>query len=276
MSRPPNTVKVSSMIAESELPRHEAERLLVAVTGRPRAWMIGDPEVSERWAAAFFELADRRRRGEPLQYLEGTVQFGPIELLVDPRVLIPRPETEQLFEIAIDLISDVAAPVVVDLCTGSGNVALAIKHARPDSDVYATDVSAEAIEVAEANARRTGLQAVFHIGSTYDPLDPALRGGVDLIAANPPYVAAGEVDTLPVDVRDHEPRAALVAGESGDEVLAEIAAGAADWLAPGGWLICEINEYRAEQALALLASLDTAIRNDLAGRPRFVIGRLIP
>ncbi len=129
----------------------------------------------------------RRRSEEPLQYIEGTASFGPIEVTVDPRVLIPRPETEQLFELARDAVD--RPKVIIDLCTGSGNLAIALKATFPNAIVYATDLSSDAVDVARANARRAGLDvSVFH-GDLFEPLPDHLAGRVDLIVSNPPYIA---------------------------------------------------------------------------------------
>ncbi len=267
-------VAPSTLLAESGLPRHESERLLQAVTGRSRMALLGG-EVSEEEAVEFGRLAAARRSGEPLQYLEGSVQFGPLELAADRRALIPRPETEQLWELAVKALEGTPAPVVVDLCTGSGNLALALQHAFPDAVVYATDISAAALELAGENATRTGLRGVHLLhGDLFSPLPQHLMGRVDLVIANPPYLAAAEFAGLPGDVRDHEPPGALVAGETGDEVLALIAASAGEWLRPGGVVMCEISEFGSERARELFAAYRAEIRNDLAGRARFVIGTL--
>ncbi len=253
----------------SDLPHHEVERLLGKATGRSRSDLLLAVPVSEADREAFAALVDRRRGGEPLQYLEERIPFGPIEVSVDPRVLVPRPETEQLFELATRALAE--PTVIVDLCTGSGNLALALKHAFPDAVVYATDRSADAVAVAEENAREAGLDITVFTGDLFEPLPEHLHGQVDLIVANPPYLAEEEFVDLPVDVRDHEPRMALVAGPTGDEVLAAIAGEAFEWLAPGGVIVCEISEFRGAEALALFAALDGVVESDLAGKDRFVV-----
>ena len=268
---------VSSLLSEvPDLADHEARRLINAATGLRAAGLLGDPVVSSEAAARFRGFVERRRRGEPLQYIEGSVQFGPIELLADRRALIPRPETERLWEIASSLIADVADPVIVDLCTGSGNLALAHKHDRPEAGVIGVDASPLAIDLAQENADRLGLEVQFFVGDLFAPLPPGVRGTVDLLVSNPPYVAAGE--TLPAEVVDHEPPLALVSGPSGTEVLARIAAGLRTWLRPGGCVVCEIGETQGAECLRLFAEFDPRIEPDLAGRPRFVIGRapLVP
>jgi release factor glutamine methyltransferase len=265
---------VTGLVAASCLPSHEAVRLVQAASGLSRAALASAPALDPATVERFAALVERRRAGVPLQYLEGTAAFGPLELAVDGRALIPRPETEVLWDEAVRMLGE-AGPgtVIVDLCTGSGNLALALKHAFPAAQVYATDLSAEALALAKENAARTGLDVVFIEGDLFDPLPATLRGRVDLLVANPPYVAESEVAALPAEVRDHEPRLALVAGPEGDEVLARIAADAYWWLGVGGWLLCEIGETQAARARDLFAALDTRIVADAAGRDRIVVGR---
>lgn len=259
------------LLGSSGLPRHEAERLLMAATGLDRAGLAAE-RIDEGDVAAFARLAARRRAGEPLQYLEGTVQFGPVELIADRRALIPRPETEQLWELAVGSISDPPG-VVVDLCTGSGNLALALKHRFPAASVFATDASEEALGLAAENQAHTGLEVEWCLGDLFAALPESVMGRVDLLVANPPYLSEGEVAELPVDVREHEPRRALVSGSSGDEVLARIAARAERWLRPGGVIACEISEFRAEGAVRLFRRYGGRVLPDLTGKPRFVLGR---
>ncbi|MDP8957628.1 MAG: peptide chain release factor N(5)-glutamine methyltransferase [Actinomycetota bacterium] len=260
-----------------DLPRHEAVRLRAAVTGRSRAALALDPSLTSEQAGRLAELVRRRLEGEPLQYLEATVQFGPLELAADRRALIPRPETEQLWQMAVEALGEAGRDtVIVDLCTGSGNVALALKHSFPQARVLATDISSEALSLAEENAARTGLEVELLQGDLFGPLPGSLRGRVDLLVANPPYVSESEMAALAPEVRQHEPREALVAGPSGDEMLARIAEDAGWWLGTGGHLFCEIAEMRAERARELFASWDAEIRPDLAGRSRIVMARPRP
>ena len=169
-------------------------------------------------------LIARRLAGEPLQYIEGTAPFASLDLVVDERVLIPRPETEGLFEIATRMVR--TPEVIVDLCTGSGALALALKKTFPGAAVFATDISPDAVEVATVNRFRTGLQVYIAEGDLFDPLPAAIVGTVDLIVANPPYVAEVDFLGLPRDVQK-EPRIALVSGPSGLEVIQRIGAVAA-------------------------------------------------
>lgn len=263
----------AELAAASGLPDHEAWRLLEAVVGDRRPDLMGTVLTAEV-AARFEALAARRRRKEPLQYLEGTVQFGSLTLLCDDRALIPRPETEGLWEQAVESLG-LAGPgtIIVDLCTGSGNLALALKHSFPQAQVYGVDVSPAALSLAKENAALTGLDVTFLQGDLFEALPPALKGRVDLVVANPPYVAEDEFDELPAEVRDHEPRTALVAGPAGTEALAAIAEESYWWLGVGGWVLCEIGENQGDEAQRLFAGFDREVRCDLAGRPRYLVAR---
>lgn len=263
------------LLNEPEVPLHEAERLLAVAMGRSRHQLRAEAVVDAEAAQRYLDLVQKRLAGIPLQHLEGTVQFGPIDLRTDGRALVPRPETERLWEEAGAALGE-AGPgtVIVDLCTGGGNLALALKHRFPLAQVYATDLAGEALALAEENAAALQLDVMFLHGDLFAPLPSELYGRVDLLVANPPYVTEAEFDRLPVDVRDHDPRQALVAGPRGDEVLAQIAADAYWWMGTGGWLFCEIGETQSERALELFgAYLDVEVRPDLTGRPRILVGR---
>jgi release factor glutamine methyltransferase len=243
------------------LPDHEVRRL------RSVASTAEDPD------AAYRQLVRRRLEGEPLQYLEGTAAFGPFDLVVDPRVLVPRPETEQLWELACRTVAHPG--VIVDLGTGSGALAVALARRFPKARVVAVDASAAAADVARLNADRLDVRVDVVVGDLFQPLPPDLAGTVDLLVSNPPYVADSEWAQLPADVR-REPRSALVAGPTGTEILDRIAREVPRWLAPGGWVLCEIGaaqgaHCRREFEEAGLA--DVEIRADLTGRDRFVMGR---
>ena len=202
-----------------ELPDHEVRRLrAVAAT-----------------QGHFDALVAARDAGEPLQYLEGSVQFGPVEVAVDARVLIPRPETEYMFDLASK--AAVAPRVIVDLCTGSGALALAMKHVFRDARVIGTDNSVAALSVAQSNG--TGVEWLQ--GDLFAALPDDLQGEIDLLVANPPYVATGEWETLPTDVR-REPVEALVAGPKGTEVVQRILSELEVWMSPGGQGWVEIGE----------------------------------
>lgn len=214
------------------------------------------------------ELVARRVEGEPLQYLEGTAQFGSVELSVDPRVLVPRPETEGLFDIARKMVRN--PEVIIDLCTGSGALALALKKEFPGAAVFATDLSSEALEVARQNRDRSGLDIYLAEGDLFDPLPASLLGEVDLMVVNPPYVSESEYESLPTDVK-REPRMALVSGRTGLEVIEEIGASAAAWLRPGGVVICEIGEKQGTSAASSFTDLPAVVRQDLNGRDRYIV-----
>lgn len=254
----------------SESPRLDAELLLAHALGVDRAALIIDPrrEVTGDAVRAFQGLVRRRSvEREPVAYLLGTKGFRHIDLLVDHRVLVPRPETELLVEVGLEL--ELGARVL-DVGTGSGAVALALKHERPDLHVTATDVSADALAVARQNGVRLGLDVAF--------LKADLLGGVGgafgAILSNPPYIAERDRAELPPDVVRHEPPGALFAGEDGLDVirrLAREAAGSAATL-----VAIEVGAGQAGEVAALLAGAGFAaseIRRDLAGIDRVVIGR---
>ena len=246
----------------------------MAATGRSRADLLADPALNPAEQTRFDALVARRLAGEPLQYLEGRVPFGPVEVRVDRRVLIPRPETEQLWEQAVAALGEAGPGTpIVDLGTGSGVLALALRHAFPTAPVYATDLSAEALELARENAAANGLEVAFLHGDLLDPLPSALRGRVELIVANPPYLSEDEWERLPDEIRLHEPREALVAGPVGTEVLGRIADEAYWWLGIGGWVLCEIGEDQGEAVLGSFGAYEREVCPDLAGRPRFLVAR---
>jgi release factor glutamine methyltransferase len=236
---------------------------------------------SERARARLEEMTGRRAAGEPLQYVLGSWSFRRLDLMVDRRVLIPRPETEVVVEAALDALQadrSVPAPRVADLGTGSGAIALAIATEVPEAEVWATDVSADALVVARANAAGNAVRNVrFVEGDWFSALPDALRGSFDLVVSNPPYVAASEMDGLAPEVAQHEPHGALVAGVRGTECLEILVAGAAAWLARGGALVCEIAPGQAETVVGLARDagyIEVAVRLDLAGRPRAVVARV--
>lgn len=215
------------------------------------------------------ELVRRRLEGEPLQYLEGTAAFGPFDLAVDERVLIPRPETEGLWDLACSLVTSPA--VIVDLCTGSGALAIALARRFPDARVIGTDLSEDALGVARVNGAALAPDVEWRKGDLFDALEPSLRGKVDLLVSNPPYVSAAEWGELPVDVR-REPRMALVAGKTGLEILSRIADEAATWLRPGGKLVCEIGEKQGRAVRDVFSRYhDVVVLRDLTDRDRYLV-----
>jgi release factor glutamine methyltransferase len=231
--------------------------------------------VAEADRGRFRELVKRRGAGEPVAYLVGSREFFSLPFAVDKAVLVPRPETEGLVVRVLDLCRAAATSRIIDVGTGSGAIVVALAKHLPRATFAATDVSAEALEVARANAERHGVAdriTFFHGDLLADAAGPW-----DVIVSNPPYVREDEFPALPRDVRDHEPRGALVSGPTGVEVVERLAAAAAAALVPGGWLVVEIGPAvaaAAEAAIAACPALEPApTLKDLAGLPRIVQAR---
>jgi release factor glutamine methyltransferase len=245
--------------------------------------LLLDSEPAGPQAAAFDGMVSRRAGGEPLQYVLGTWGFRRLDLMVDRRVLIPRPETEQVVEVALEEVRRVRSarqgPIRgADLGTGSGAIALALAHEAADVEVWATDRSPDALAVARANLVGTGTSVAGRVhlaaGDWFEALPGELRGALDLIVSNPPYVAAGEV--LPPEVRDWEPMPALIAGPTGLEAITHLLDAAPAWLAPGGAVVLELAPHQAAEAAALAGAAglrEVRIRPDLTGRQRILVGR---
>jgi len=255
---------------------------------REARWILeelaGEPEDCRRERA--LELADRRSTGEPLQYLLGHWPFRTVDLAVDRRALIPRPETEPLVDEALEALRVLGRPgIVCDLGCGTGAIALSVLvEARAEGhavEVHATDLSAEALALATENARRVGAEAVrFHWGSWFEALPADLRGRVDVVCANPPYVAREDESTLAAELA-HEPEAALFAatgsgGTPGFAAVEAVVTGAASWLSPGGLLLVEHGAAQGAAAVDLATSLGfvgVTDRVDMAGLPRTLSAR---
>ena len=259
----------------SETARLDAELLLAHALGRSRIELYTDYDrpLNETELAAYRELVSRRARHEPVAYLLGEWGFRRLTLTVDSRALIPRPETEIVVERCLERLRGVDAPRILDVGTGTGAIALALADEHEGARVTAIDVSPDALELARANAERTGLaiELVLH-----DLRDGLPRGPWDLVVSNPPYVEPAELETLMPDVRDYEPHVALVGAPGGESATEAVARAALKGLVPGGWLVLEIGDGQAAQALVLLGELgyaQTAATRDLAGRERVVEGR---
>lgn len=255
----------------------DAERLLRHVTGWDRAAVLlgGSQTLALEAQTAFFELVAERARRRPLQHLTGTQAFWRHEFRVTPDVLIPRPETELLVEASLQALADTARPVIVDVGTGSGCIALSLAAERPDSIVHAIDISPAALAVARENARRLGLddRVAFHQGDFLTPA-PVAPGTAHLIVSNPPYVDLSEIPGLAPEVRDHEPRQALVPPHDRYGAYRRIAPQALPLLAPGGALILEVGRGMAEVVVALCQAAGLRVRSvldDLQGIPRTVV-----
>jgi len=262
--------------------RLDAHLLLAHVLGQSRAWLLahGDDALSDADAAAFESLAGRRAAGEPFAYLVGEREFHGLTLAVSDAVLVPRPDTETLVEWALELLAgplgETARPAVLDLGTGSGAIALALKNACPRALVWAGERSADALAVARANAQRLALDVHFAQGDWWDALagDPDAPA-FDLVLSNPPYIAAGDPHLAALA---HEPLSALVAGEAGLADIRRIAEGAAGRLCAGGWLLFEHGWEQAAAVQDILQRMgfdEVSTRVDIEGRARCTGGRLI-
>ena len=259
----------------------EARWLVQQASGFEGAELIAglDEPASLRSATYFYDLLERRLRGEPLQYVLGRWGFRVLDLHVDERVLIPRPETEALAQMALEECRRLEARLAVDLGTGSGAIALALAVEWAGIEVWATDVSPDALAVAQANLAglgRMGDGVRLVEGSWYEALPPELAGVVDVIVSNPPYVAEFEVDDLPDEVRRWEPLEALVSGPTGLEDIERIVAEAPVWLARPGSLLVEIAPHQAAEAEGMARAAgfgSAAVWPDLTGRDRILLAR---
>jgi release factor glutamine methyltransferase len=240
-----------------------------------------DEPATERMVAQLDAMVARYRAGEPLAYVMGHWSFRTIELMVDRRVLIPRPETEVVAGRALELARGVAGQRrVVDLGTGSGAIGLSLAAELPltGTEVWLTDYSSDAVDVARANAVGLGRAAanvrVCH-GSWFDALPIDVRGEIDVVVSNPPYIADGDPEVAE-SVLEYEPHTALFAGDDGLDDVRTIARDARNWLRSGGWLVMEIGYRQGDAVKALLEGfgyLNVAIANDLTGRPRIAEAR---
>ena len=226
-------------------------------------------------ARALEGMVARRVAGEPLQYVIGWAPFGALRIKVGRGVFVPRPESELVAEAAATHLRAATAPATaVDLCTGSGAIACFLAEAVPGARVLATEVDAEALAWARRNLSDQAVDLLE--GDLDEPLPDALRSGVDVLVTNVPYVPSGAIPLLPRDVRVHEPLVALDGGPDGLDVLRRVVARAGRWLAPGGWLVCEIGDDQGDTAASLLAGAglgEVAVRPDLTGRTRMAEGR---
>jgi release factor glutamine methyltransferase len=256
-------------------PDVDAELLFRHVLGWSRSELLlrgGEPLPPEA-AARLEELGARRATREPLQLIVGSVGFRHLDLLVHPGVFIPRPETEVLAGEAIARVPP--GSVVVEPCTGTGAVACAVATEASPRLVVATDCSRAAVVLARENAARCGCADVVDVlsGDLLDPVPTELRGAVDVLVSNPPYLTPEEFTAAEPEVRDWDPPEALVAGPSGTEVAARLISAAGQWLRPGGWLFLEVDPARAAAIAALahgIGLVEVVIIPDLAGRPRVV------
>lgn len=273
-------------------PAAEARWFLEHVSGEPGDEVIVSPAPATRRGTVQLEgLLTRRLEGEPLQYVLGEWAFREHDLLVDRRVLIPRPETEVVVELALAEVerlgerrgrpdpwgAAITTFAVADLGTGSGAIAIALERSLPEAEVWATDLSPDALAVARANIAGTGASRVRTAeGHWFEALDDALRGELLLVVSNPPYIAESEVDALPSAVIDWEPYGALISGPTGLEAITRILGEAPAWLAPGGVVVLEHAPHQAEAVVGLARDagfVEARVEADLTGRPRALVAR---
>jgi len=292
-----------------------AEFLLLHVLGRDRAWLYAHPEepISSQELDTFLSLITRRENGEPTQHLTGKQEFWSLEFEVTPDVLIPRPETEHVIEVALDRLAlrelragrtqktNGEAFLIADIGTGSGCLAIALAKELPGATIYATDISAAALAVARRNAERHGIERRFYFlesdlslplaadfssaqSGTGAQTNSAGHGGAresafDLIVSNPPYIPARDANTLAREVRDHEPAVALYGGEEGYELYAGLIALAERHLKPGGIFVAELGHDSLPAVQPLLGARQwtaVGVSNDLAGIPRVIAAERLP
>lgn len=267
--------------------RHEARWMIEEVSGEPWNLLDGSPgRPPERARSRLDSMIERRLAGEPLQYVLGSWSFRQVDLMVDRRVLIPRPETEQVVEKALAEIDRIrsrparARVTAVDLGTGSGAVALSLARERSGVDVWATDISSDALAVARANLAGLAGSAATRVrmvpGVWWSALPADLHGAIDVVVSNPPYVSEGEMQEVDAVVAEWEPRQALVAGPAGTEDLEFLIKSAPGWLRTGGAMVLELAPHQAA-AMAGMARrsgfAEVEVAQDLSGRDRVLIGR---
>lgn len=255
-----------------EGPRENAEVLLMSVLGSDRAGLFARSEgLSSAEARAFGRALCRRCTGEPLQHVTGEQAFRTLTLIVRPGVFIPRPETEVVVDVALAAIASTAAPRALDVGTGTGAVAISIAREHPGADVVAVDLSAEAVELARFNASRAGARVDVLQGDLFEPVPERLKGHLDLVVSNPPYVDPADADTLSREVLA-DPSLALFGGT---EVHERLGVDGHAWLRPGGSLVLEIGADQGGEVEGILGAAgyeQVRTQRDLAGCDRVVSG----
>jgi len=264
--------------AERDAPRRVAAWLLMEVIGEDQGQLYAHPgrEVAPNEARQFNDMVQRCVAGEPLQHVLGYAVFRGLRLQVSPAVMVPRPETEEVVEAALEMIDDSEAPRVLDVGTGSGCIALTIKHERPEAAVQAWDVSADALAVARENATQLGLDVQFAEVDFLAEGGDRLSDPVDLLVSNPPYIPDDEAESLPAVVRDYDPHVALFAGDDPMRFYRAIAGQASALCAPSAGVVLETHADYAEEAAAVLRNEgldDVRLQKDLSGRLRILTAR---
>ena len=257
--------------------RMEAELLLCHVLDTNRALLLAHDtdSIGADKAEAYRTLVARRKAGEPFQYLLGSANFMGLDFIVTPDVLIPRFDTERLVEKALELLQPIARPIVLDICTGSGAIAVAISHYKPDAAVYAGDISEAALKVAEQNNQCLNTHVSFRQGNLLEPFDD-LNGTVHLLISNPPDITTQEMQELPIDVQQ-EPHLALWGGEDGLDFYRILSAKAPLLLCAGGWLMFEIGWKQGAAVSSLMQQQgfqNVAVLQDWQGNDRVVVGQM--
>lgn len=263
--------------------RLDAEVLLAHIIRKDRVWLIThrDDRLDDDQQRALADAVRRRAGREPLQHILGNKEFWGLEFMVNSDVLIPRPETELIMETALAMVRDRSRPVrIIDLCTGSGCIAVCLAKELTAARVIATDASEKALAVARENARNHGVSSRIRCleGDLFEPLEELdVRGQIDIIVSNPPYVQTGDLSTLQPEVRDYEPRMALIAGPEGTEIATRIIGNAHGYLKQGGALIMEMGLGQSEALTraveATKAYAKPEILKDLAGIERVIVAR---
>ena len=257
--------------------RMEAELLLCHVLDTNRALLLAhDTDVVDAGNADVFRtMVLRRKANEPFQYLLGTANFMGLELIVTPDVLIPRFDTERLVETALAVLADKEHPIILDICTGSGAIAIALNHFKKDAEVFAGDISEGALQVARKNNIQCGTTVQFRQGDLTEPFSD-LKGRVHLLTSNPPYITTAEMLELPPDVQE-EPHLALWGGDDGLQFYRTLTASAPELLAHEGWLMFEIGWKQGAAVKALMEQRgfsNVAVIQDWQGNDRVVIGQI--
>lgn len=276
--------KAAARLLALEIPnaRLDAEVLLGHALGRDRAWILihMQDQLDDQGRRIFERDIERRSVREPLQYITGTQEFWGLPFKVTPAVLIPRPETELVVETAIKAANRKATPVIIDLCTGSGCIAISLAKELPHARIFATERSDAALDIARQNARQNSVadRVRFLAGDLFGPLEEMdLRTNIDIIVANPPYIRSDELPTLQPEVRDFEPEMALIAGKEGTEIAERIILQSPEYVKPGGFLVMEMGIGQAD---ALKKTIDETgkyglieVLKDLAGIERVIVAQ---
>ena len=257
--------------------RLDAETLLLYLLKQNRAWLLGhgDDAASAAMQDSFAVTIARRQVGEPIQYITGEAEFFGLPFAVSPGVLIPRPETEHLVEEVIRLAGAFTEPRIADIGTGSGAIAVALAHSLPEAHIIATDFSPQALAIAKHNAIRNSVEDRIEFFEG-DLLAPLAGQSFHIIASNPPYIPLSDLNSLSVEVREHEPHAALFAGDDGLALYRRLIPDARELLIPGGWLVMEIGYGQREAIEKVMIENkygDVHFIEDYQGIPRVAVGQ---